>query len=51
MHFLSQRQRRPEIMDQPDLEPRRHADALHGLARINFFSSSAGTLWPPLREE
>src|SRR5260370_37024506 len=48
MAFLSQRRRRPEIMDQPDLEPRRHGEALHGLARLNFFSRSAGILWPPL---
>jgi hypothetical protein len=48
MAFLSQRRRRPEIMDQPDLEPRRHGEALHGLARINFFSRSAGLLWSPL---
>jgi 2-polyprenyl-3-methyl-5-hydroxy-6-metoxy-1,4-benzoquinol methylase len=50
MAFLSQRCRRPEIMDQPDLEPRRHAEALHGLARLNFFSRSAGILWPPLAD-
>ena len=49
--FLQQRCRRPEVMDQPDLSPARHAGALRGLARINFFSGSAGTLWPPLREE
>jgi 2-polyprenyl-3-methyl-5-hydroxy-6-metoxy-1,4-benzoquinol methylase len=48
MAFLSQRRRRPEIMDQPDLSPRRHLHALRGLARINFWSRSAGILWPPL---
>src|SRR5437762_3169037 len=50
MAFLSQRRRRPEIMDQPGLEPRRHGEALHGLARLNFFSRSAGILWPPLAD-
>src|SRR5262245_2475833 len=45
---LSQRRRRPEIMDQPGLDPARHAAALRGLARINFWSRSAGLLWPPL---
>jgi 2-polyprenyl-3-methyl-5-hydroxy-6-metoxy-1,4-benzoquinol methylase len=48
--FLRQRCRRPEVMDQPGLSPARHAGALRGLARINFFSGSAGTLWPPLRD-
>jgi SAM-dependent methyltransferase len=36
-------------MDQPDLDPRRHVAALRGLARINFWSHSAGILWPPLK--
>jgi len=35
-------------MDQPGLEPGRHRQALHGLRRINFWSGSAGILWPPL---
>jgi SAM-dependent methyltransferase len=48
MGSLSQRRRRPEIMDQPGLDPGRHAAALRGLARINFWSRSAGILWPPL---
>jgi 2-polyprenyl-3-methyl-5-hydroxy-6-metoxy-1,4-benzoquinol methylase len=48
MVFLSQRRRRPEIMDQPGLEPGRHVTALRDLARINFWSRSAGILWPPL---
>jgi 2-polyprenyl-3-methyl-5-hydroxy-6-metoxy-1,4-benzoquinol methylase len=37
-------------MDQPGLSLARHAGALRGLARINFFSGSAGILWPPLRD-
>jgi 2-polyprenyl-3-methyl-5-hydroxy-6-metoxy-1,4-benzoquinol methylase len=48
MGLLSQRHRRPEIMDQPDLSPERHVHALHALARINFLSHSAGILWPEL---
>jgi SAM-dependent methyltransferase len=44
MPFLSQRRRRPEIMDQPGLDPGRHAGALQGLARINWLSGSAGIL-------
>ncbi len=50
MGLLSQRRRRPEVMDQPGLSPSRHVRALRGLARINFLSGSAGTLWPPLRD-
>src|SRR5262245_22780827 len=45
---LSRRHRRPEIMDQPALEERRHFAALCGLERINRLSGSAGILWPPL---
>jgi SAM-dependent methyltransferase len=44
------RQRRPEIMDQPGLNADRHAEALRGLARINFVSASASILWPGLAE-
>jgi SAM-dependent methyltransferase len=46
--MLSQRHCVPEIMDQPGLDPRRHAHALRGLARINFWSGSARILWPAL---
>jgi SAM-dependent methyltransferase len=37
-------------MDQPDLNADRHTEALRALARINFFSHSAGILWPDLAE-
>jgi 2-polyprenyl-3-methyl-5-hydroxy-6-metoxy-1,4-benzoquinol methylase len=47
---LSRRRRRPEIMDRPDLEARRHVQALRGLERINFWSGSARILWPPICE-
>ncbi len=50
MGLPRQRRRRPEIMDQPDLSADRHIHALRGLARINFFSHSAGILWPELAE-
>ncbi len=43
-----QRHRQAEVMDQPDLDPTRHAAALQGLARINALSGSARILWPPL---
>lgn len=47
---LSRRDLQPELIDQADLDARRHRDALVGLARINFFSGSSGILWPPIRE-
>jgi 2-polyprenyl-3-methyl-5-hydroxy-6-metoxy-1,4-benzoquinol methylase len=45
---LAQRQRQPEIMDRPDLDPVQHARALRGLARINRISASDAILWRPL---
>lgn len=48
MSLTRERQRRPEIMDQPDLDRQRHIQALRALARINFLSASAGILWPEL---
>ena len=50
MLALSQRRRLPEIMDQPDLRPARHLRALRGLARVNFWSGSAGILFRPLAD-
>ena len=49
MPDLSRRRLLPERMDEPGLDPRQHAQALRGLARLNFFSSSAGILWPAIR--
>jgi len=49
MGLLSHRRRQAEIMEQPDLKPAHHVQALRGLSRVNFFSHSAGILWPPLR--
>jgi 2-polyprenyl-3-methyl-5-hydroxy-6-metoxy-1,4-benzoquinol methylase len=45
---LASRRLRPEVMDQPGLDPGRHRSALRALARINFLSRTAGRLWPPL---
>jgi 2-polyprenyl-3-methyl-5-hydroxy-6-metoxy-1,4-benzoquinol methylase len=45
---LQRRDRQPEIMDQPGLEPRLHHAALRGLGRINSISGSARALWPSL---
>jgi 2-polyprenyl-3-methyl-5-hydroxy-6-metoxy-1,4-benzoquinol methylase len=35
-------------MDQPGLDSGRHAQALRGLERVNFWSGSARTLWLPI---
>lgn len=47
---LARRERIPELMDDPGLDPVEHRRALAGLARINRFSGSAEALWPPLAE-
>jgi 2-polyprenyl-3-methyl-5-hydroxy-6-metoxy-1,4-benzoquinol methylase len=49
LNRLRHRQRRPEMMDQPELDPRAHRAALRGLERINFWSNSARILWKPIR--
>ena len=46
---LSRRRLEPELIDQPTLDADRHLQALDGLARVNFFSGSAGILWPAIR--
>lgn len=48
MAFLLDVSRRvlcPEVMDDPGLDPERHAQALSGLARLNAWSGSARILW------
>lgn len=49
MPNLSIRNRLPEWMDQPDIDPALHLHALKGLARLNYFSNSVNLLWKPLR--
>ena len=39
----------PELMDDPDLDPREHHRALAGLARLNRLSRAADILWPTVR--
>ena len=46
---LAHRQRLPELMDQPGLDPDLHAKALLGLRRINAVSRSAACLFNPIR--
>jgi SAM-dependent methyltransferase len=43
---LSDRDRQPEIMDRPDLDPGAHHRALRGLAQINRWSRSVAAIWP-----
>jgi len=39
------RRLQPELMDQPDLIPAQHFEALDGLARLNWWSGSARIVW------
>lgn len=39
------RKRVAELMDDPELDYSSHAEALKGLERLNFFSTSAASLW------
>jgi 2-polyprenyl-3-methyl-5-hydroxy-6-metoxy-1,4-benzoquinol methylase len=43
------RQREHELMDDPSLDSRDHAQALDGLARLNSASGSARSVWRPIR--
>lgn len=46
---LSQRDRQPELMDDPALDEGLHRQALRGLERINWISGIAGLLWRAVR--
>ena len=46
--MIKQRHLEPELMDQPDLDPSLHRDALRGLRRINVLSCSAAIMWPEI---
>jgi SAM-dependent methyltransferase len=39
----------PEMMDQPDLDVRRHVHALDGLGRANAVSLTTAAIWPALQ--
>ncbi len=49
MPALAQRDRQPELMDQPGLDKQEHAYALRGLRRVNWISGSAAIFWPTIR--
>jgi SAM-dependent methyltransferase len=44
------RTRVPEIMDDPQLEPKRHQAALQGLERLNTFSSGLSVISGPIKD-
>ncbi len=46
------RKRRPanEVMDDPELDPELHHQALLGLSRVNQLSATTGQLWRPIRQ-
>lgn len=43
------RTRRAELMDDPNLDPQLHSEALQGLAQLNFFSLTGNGIWRQLR--
>ncbi len=45
---LEKRDRRPELMDQPGLDPTDHRQALRALERINRISQTAHRYWPEI---
>lgn len=45
---LTVRDLQPEVMDQPNLEPHRHEQALAGLARVNGLSNISSAVWRPI---
>ena len=45
---LNNRDRQPEVMDQPGLDPKEHAKALMGLRRINAISRCSAGLFRPI---
>ncbi len=45
---IMHRLREPELMDDPCLDERLHLEALAGLERLNFWSSSTNVLWKPI---
>ncbi|HEY9790188.1 MAG TPA: methyltransferase domain-containing protein [Candidatus Obscuribacterales bacterium] len=47
---MQTRQREPELMDDPALDPSEHIHARAGLARLNALSGAAHGLWQPLQQ-
>jgi 2-polyprenyl-3-methyl-5-hydroxy-6-metoxy-1,4-benzoquinol methylase len=49
MTSLAFRHREPELMDDPDLDPTLHHQALAGLRRVQWISGTASSIWKPIR--
>ena len=49
LRFLQDRDRRPELMDQPGIDPAEHRAALVGLRRVNWVSGGVPAIWRELR--
>lgn len=47
---VKERVRKPELMDQPGLDPVLHRRALAGLRRVNRVSGTVGQFWQPIRQ-
>ncbi len=47
---LTQRHVQPELMDQPDLDPKDHHQALQGLRRVNWWSRTVDQLYSAILE-
>lgn len=47
---LRDRNRQPEVMDQPGLDLREHREALEALRRVNLVSAGVSALWPLVRD-
>jgi 2-polyprenyl-3-methyl-5-hydroxy-6-metoxy-1,4-benzoquinol methylase len=50
LRFLAERDRQPELMDQPGLDPETHRRALEGLRVANVISRTSQVLWREIRE-
>lgn len=50
MKFLAQRDRQPELMDQPGLDRETHRRALDGLRAANAISRTSQVIWRGIRE-
>ena len=49
LNSLRRRERIPEVMDQPGIDPGDHAQALAGLRRINALSRCSAGLFAPIQ--
>ncbi len=48
MESLATRDRQPELMDDPTLDPGLHQQALLGLRRVHWISGTVSTIWKPI---